>query len=304
MKANKNIIIKTSFRFLFFLMVTGSLVVGWQVWQNNRSVAPVTNTVINNHFIRSVDWLDSNYSTLENNKNPILWWMVKQAASTSNNKTLTNIFAKYKKNHLDTHPANLSTPMFNEFYRPRVPDISALSHLYDYQIFFFYGLSCDNDLGSEPIIQKQLNANYCSSYYFNSTCITHQLMGLRFMQRYQCGDEETVNYTIAELQNKVISELTWDFRVGDAYIQRVLMLVDTGAYNEIKPLWIKNILNAQNDDGGWDDLDPIIYLGNDYVFAYTSRLPTTIKKSKANFHTTAQAIWLLSLLLKETEINP
>ena len=82
----------------------------------------------------------------------------------------------------------------------------------------------------------------------------------------------------------------------------VLMLVDTDAYNKVKPVWIKNILEAQNEDGSWDDLDPIVYLGNDYIFAHTSGLPT-IKKSKANFHTTAQAIWLLSLLLKETELS-
>ena len=192
--------------------------------------------------------------------------------------------------------------MFDKFYRPVVPDIVLLSSLHDYQLFFFYGLSCDSDLGSEPVIQQQMLPEFCSLHYLHPRCITHQLMGLRFMQRYQCGYETKVNETIGELQKIVVSELTWDFRVVDAYIQRVLMLVDTGAFDQVKPVWISNILKAQNDDGGWDDLHPILYLGNDYVFAHSSALPK-IGKPKADFHATAQAIWLLSLLLKEAENN-
>ena len=124
-------------------------------------------------------------------------------------------------------------------------------------------------------------------------------MGLRFMQRYQCGHDEVVQSTIAELQQTLVSELTWDFRVGDAYIQRVLMLIDSGAYDKTKPVWIRNILQAQNEDGSWDDLQPVIYLGNDYYLGYTSMLPA-IRKPGADFHATAQAIWLMSLLLGET----
>ena len=222
-----------------------------------------------------------------------------QAASNSDDDTLKNIFLRYKKNHLDGRPTNLSTPMFDRFYRPDVPDINLLGQLHDYQLFFFYALSCDSDLGSEPVIQRQLLPDFCSLHYLHPRCITHQLMGLRFMQRYQCGHDDTVKSTIAALQQTVVTELTWDFRIGDAYIQRVLMLVDGGAYAETKPVWIRNVLQAQNDDGSWDDLHPVIYLGNGYYLGHTSMLPT-IKRPSADFHATAQAIWLLSLLLNET----
>ena len=299
----KSSLIKTSFKFLFFLFLTGVLVFTWYVWQNNRSVSPATHADINVHFNKSISWLDSNYASLENTQNPILWWMLKQAAENSQNKTLENIYLKYKKNHLDNKPTNLSTPMFDKFYKPRIPDINAFSALADYQTFFFYGLSCDDNLASEPVIQEQLSsANFCSLHYIHPRCITHQLMGLRFVQRYQCGYDETVKTTIAKLKEDVISELTWDFRVGDAYIQRVLMLVDIGAYEDVKPIWIQNILEAQNDDGSWDDLDPIFSVGDGKVFAFTSMLPT-IKKPAADFHASAQAIWLLSLLLKDAEIK-
>jgi hypothetical protein len=272
----------------------------WQVWQNNRETDPVSNQQIKQHFTQSVSWLNDNYTSVENIENPILWWMIKQAALNSDNDTLNKIYLMYKKNHLVGKPANLSTPMFDRFYHPKIPDISLLGNLNDYQLFFFYALSCDANLASEPVIQRQMYPEFCSLHYLHPRCITHQLMGLRFMQRYQCGYDETVTSTIAALQQVVKSELTWDFRVGDAYIQRVLMLVETGAYAETRPVWINNILNAQNHDGSWDDFHPVIYLGNGYYLGHTSMLPA-IKKPEADFHTTAQAIWLLSLLLKEAE---
>ncbi len=293
---------KKLFYIVTSLIVILFLLTGWSIWQNNRDVTPVSQAVIKQHFDLSVDWLVSNYSKVENIQNPILWWMIKQTGLKSDNESLKNIFSKYKKEHLDKMPANLSTPMFDKFYRPVVPDIVLLSSLRDYQIFFFYGLSCDADLGSEPVIQQQMVSGFCSLHYLRPRCITHQLMGLRFMQRYQCGYEAKVKQTIGELRKTVVSELTWDFRVGDAYIQRVLMLVETGAFDQVKSVWISNILKAQNEDGSWDDLDPILYLGSGYVFAHSSTLPK-IDKPGANFHTTAQAIWLLSLLLKETETN-
>ncbi len=185
--------------------------------------------------------------------------------------------------------------MFDELYRPRIPDLLLLPKMADYQYFFLYSLSCDANLGSEPVIQKQLSPDFCSLHYIHPRCVTHQLMGLRFMQRYQCGYNDTVNTTIAELQEVVVSELTWDFRVGDAYIQRVLMLVDTGAVHKVKHVWLKNILEAQNSDGSWDDLHPVINLGDGKVLALTSTLPK-IKRPHADFHATAQAIWLLSML--------
>lgn len=283
---------------LFFAFIITALFL-WQVWLNNKGIEPVSHASIEQGFVKSISWLESNYTDIENIQNPILWWMIKQAAATSNNSSLKDIYSRYKKQHLDTKPPNLSTPMFDKFYRPHLPDINLLTNLADYQLFFFYALSCDKELSSEFIIQQQMQPKFCSLHYLHPRCITHQLMGLRFMQRYQCGYENVVETTINQLQHDVISELTWDFRVGDAYIQRVLMLVDSGAYRNIKPVWIKNILEAQNKDGSWDDLHPVLYLGENKVFAYTSMLPK-IAKIKADFHTTAQAIWLLSMLLEES----
>lgn len=285
---------------LFIFIILGGLFF-WQKWLNNRDIPAIDSVVIEQHFNQSVAWLDHNYSEQENVKNPILWWMIKQASISSGNATLKNIYSRYKKKHLDPQAGNIWTPMFDELYRPRFPDPVLLPKMEDYQLFFLYALNCNKELGSEPVIQRQMRPEFCSAHYLHPRCITHQLMGLRFMQRYQCGFDDLVKSTINDLQQDVVAELSWDFRVTDAYIQRVLMLVDSGAYKKVKPLWIKNILEAQNTDGSWDDLYPLINLGNGKVFALTSTLPK-IKKPEANFHTTAQAIWLLSLLLEDKQL--
>lgn len=137
---------------LLFFSIIG--IFFWQVWQNNQTVESPSPTEIKQHFLKSVSWLEANYSNIENIQNPILWWMIKQAALNSGNESLNKLFNKYKKNHLDVNPPNLSTPMFDRLYHPRVPDISFLSNLRDYQTFFFYALSCDNELSTEPLIQK------------------------------------------------------------------------------------------------------------------------------------------------------
>ncbi len=74
------------------------------------------------------------------------------------------------------------------------------------------------------------------------------------------------------------------------FLVLLIILITTGLF--LWQVW-------QNKDGSWDDLHPILHLGNNKVFAYTSMLPK-IQIIKADFHTTAQAIWLLSLLLEES----
>lgn len=271
----------------------------WQVGQNNRTVAALTRADIRSHFNRVVQWLERDYRTVEHIDNPILWWMIGQAAQSSADATLTRLYNDYVRDHEDSRAPGLWTPMFHQYYRPRVPDILLLDHMHAYQQFFVYSLSCDSGLESEPVIQSQMRPGFCSMHYLHPRCITHQLMGLRFMQRYGCGNDELVADTIAELQQTVLSELFWDFRVGDAYIQRVTMLVDTGAYDRVKPVWVRRILEAQNGDGSWDDLYPMIPLPNGRYLGLSSTKPA-IGDGTPNFHTTAQAIWLLGMLLEQT----
>jgi hypothetical protein len=265
------------------------------LWQNNKTTAAVSHAEINRHFEKAIDWLETHYSKVEHSGNPILWWMVRQASENSNNPRLTKIYKKYLKDHIDGQPTSLSSPMFDEYFQYTLPDVSLLSSLDEYQVFLLYSINCDDDFSQNAIIQKQLEPDYCPVILLQPRCITHQLMGLRFMQRYQCGYEDKVRATSKLLYERLLTELTLDFRVTDAYIQRVLMLVDGGKLSEVKPVWIRRILDAQRDDGGWGDQYVILSLGENTVFALTSKLPQ-IAPPRSQFHTTAQALWLLSLL--------
>lgn len=223
--------------------------------------------------------------------------MLKEASEIAGNTELTAIYHSYKTSYLDRSPANIWTPYFHKYYKPRVPDILSLQSFHDYQIFFVYALSCDSDLGGEPVVQKQLKPDFCAWHFLFPRCITHQQMGVRLIQQRNCGNSEALAQLSETLTEKIQSELTWDYRVGDAYLQRALMLAESGKIEDIKPIWIKRILDAQNPDGGWDDIHPIINMG-DTTLGYSSKLPV-VRNIKSNFHATAQGIWLMSILLNQ-----
>lgn len=71
------------------------------------------------------------------------------------------------------------------------------------------------------------------------------------MQRNGCGDAAGLQQLPGFLQDRIEREVTWDSRVTDAYLQRVLMLLESGAADRVEPVWVARILDAQNADGGW-----------------------------------------------------
>ncbi len=270
-------------------------VIAWAVIENNKTVAYPSEARLLMSLDNSVNWLIENQATLVSQHNPILWWMLKKAGENTGHKELKDFYLNYKKKHIDKARPDVWTPMFSEHARPFVPDITLLDYQ-PYQHFMVYSLNCDKDYEHETTIQAQMRPGFCSLHYLKPRCITHQMFGLRFMQRYNCGHEQLVSGTIADLQDTIVDELTWDFRVGDAYIQRVLMLTDSGAFHQVKPVWVDRILKAQNLDGGWDDIHPLLSLPDGRVFGLgTTRLK--LSEPVSNFHATAQAVWLLSMLL-------
>ena len=171
-----------------------------------------------------------------------------------------------------------------------------LESIPNYNLFFLYGLSCNADLAGSTIIKEQLRPEFCNAHLLSPACVTHQLMGFRFMQRRDCGDSEDVRNAIAVLQNKIITQLTWDPRLVDVYLQRVLMLEDSGASERIKPIWIARILSAQDTDGGWSGFQPLLPLGGELAAGFSAR-GVSLDRRRPDFHATAQGVLLMSLLL-------
>lgn len=282
------------------LAVIGILAViaGWQLWQNNRPVDFPTRAQLDTALDAVAGWLESRQEALIHVENPILFWMIRQAHENTGHEKIGRFYQAYKTQKLDTQPPNLWTPYFDESYRPRVPPLDRLENFHDYQLMFAYSISCDSFMADEPVILAQLEPGFCRHHFLHPRCVTHQVMGLRFMQRYRCGSDDKVESTLSALQDTMYNEMRWDFRVGDAYIQRVSMLTDSGAGDHVKPVWIRRILEAQNPDGSWDDFHPFIPLPGDRTFGFTSTLPEIRTEVTGNFHTTAQAVWLLSMLIR------
>ena len=120
------------------------------------------------------------------------------------------------------------------------------------------------------------------------------MMGLLLLKRSQCGDQVQLDSSIETLQQRIHTQMTWDPRVVDVYMQRVLMLVESGAGDTVKPVWLQQLIDAQQPDGGWSAFMPLVPIGGGCSIG-TSRL-LSIGAPRSDFHITAQGVLLFALL--------
>lgn len=293
MKLVKGIVIALCGLLLCLLLGTGGT-----VWWNNRAVPAPAQEALAASLERGIAWLDGHGDDILRDGNAMLWWMVREAARHTDDSRLSALFARYEGQYL-AHGGNMWAHLFDEGSTEpiRYMEVERLPY---YNQYFLYALTCDKLLGAEDLIHRQNQADFCDHgrYRFMPACVTHQLMGLRFLQRGQCGDQEAVAVAVAALQDKIERQLTWDVRVVDVYIQRVLMLVDSGAADRIKPIWLQRVLDAQLNDGGWSGTRPIVRVGLATPLCFTqSGIAFTVPRS--TFHATAQGVLLTSLLLED-----
>ncbi len=104
--------------FNLLLLIIFTCLFAWQVVLNNGTAEPLRRADIKPQFDHAVQWLDRNYSVVEHIDNPILWWMIGQAAKNTADVKLTHIYHTYVSQHEDNHAPGLWTPMFHEGYRP------------------------------------------------------------------------------------------------------------------------------------------------------------------------------------------
>jgi hypothetical protein len=292
-------------RKLFFILPAFVLLIAlfaiYQLWQNNRIVDAPSRSSISASLEKGIGWLVTNRKTILGQSNPMLWWFVKESADITRDERLEALFSEYKKRYLDPYPKNVWWLIFDNKSEVPIP-ISQLKGFPDYNLYFIYAASCSRELAKQEIIQRQNDPEFCSTYYpLSPACVTHQLMGVRFAQRSHCLDPQTLQTLTFVLQNKIINQLVWDPRVVDVYIQRLLMLAESGRLKEIKPVWLQRMLDAQLVDGGWGGFYPLFPISRTYSVGFTShhlhlRNPG---KLRSNFHTTAQGVFLLSLVKSE-----
>ena len=79
-------------------------------------------------------------------------------------------------------------------------------------------------------------------------------------------------------------------------------LIESGRRNEVKPVWVRRILEAQQTDGGWTGADVIAPLpGGRAVFWEGGMRPRMGPIPQSNFHATAQGLYLMALLLPRND---
>jgi len=276
---------------LGLVILTGAVL----VYNNNRQLPPPSAAELNAALDKSIHWLLANRSQILSQKNSILIWMLSEGGHRTGDQRLQKLAAEYVQ----------AMPVFSpwQFFfnsnslAPLKPE--HLGELPDYNLLFLYGLSCDQTLGELDIVRRQQEENFCrDNHPFGPACLTHQLMGLRFMQRRGCGPQAENVALIATIQDKIERQLTWDPRVVDVYIQRVLMLVESGAPERVKPVWLRNVLKAQLPDGGWGGFQPLIPVSASRYLGFSQKL-IGLGRPTSNLHATAQGVLLLSLLTEK-----
>ncbi len=284
-------------RSIGFISVLFVLLYGYLVWKNSVSVTTPGQTELAATLENSIQWLEQNRDLVLSDGNPMLWYMVQQAADISDDQRLQRLFEDYEQRYLKNRAINLWRPLFypGTWIPVRFEDIASYP---DYNLLFMYGITCDAELGQVPEIAVQTDAAFCDRHLLRPGCVTHQMMGIRLLQRSSCGDAAQLDDTVQQLQQRIRRQLLLDPRVGDSYMQRVLMLVESGAGGLLKPVWIRNLVDAQQPDGGWSYFEPLLPVGGDRFFGFTQRFFAIKKKPHSDFHMTAQGILLFALLTR------
>jgi len=269
------------------------------VYLNNRDLPRPDTEIMQQRLERSIQWLVNNETDLLQQANPMLWWMLQEAEKITYDKRINELLNKYKQRFPRIQESAWG-PLFDQPSR-RYLGAYSVNGLPYYNQHFIYALNCAADIAEDILVVEQQNqANFChqANYIYRPACITHQLMGINFLLTKNCGLLPNIEEVVQSLQNDIKLQLTFDIRVVDVYLQRVLMLLITGAEEEVKSVWIQQVIDHQLVDGGWSQFVSLVQLPGKKSLGFSPRI-LSMGKEKSDFHATAQGVLILSSLLKD-----
>ncbi len=263
------------------------------VWYYNRELPPPDASEVRAAFDRGVDWLQQNEQSIIDNDSALLWYLLQRSAAATADERLTGLFQRYAD--LRLHSRNPWRILFDDqvWIRLSYDDVVGLPY---YNRYILYGLTCGTELGSVPAIAAQGDVDYCSGLHFRPACITHQVIGLRVRQGRQCEAGPELDATVEELLRRIARWQTLDPRIVDVYLQRLMVLLEAGATEQVKPVWIRAALDAQREDGGWGNLHPLLPLPDGRALGFNARF-FGVGKPRSGFHPTAQGVFIMALLM-------
>lgn len=195
------------------------------VYKNNQEINTIDVKVYKSHLEKSISWLQNNKQKILHENNSMLWWMIYEAHKVSHDQRLANLLQMYF-NQYPKIKLSIWGPLFNGSRRSFI-DFFSLSNFPYYNQHFIYSLHCAKDLAEDlPVVAQQNKSDFChqSKYFYRPACITHQLMGINFLNKNSCNNIAGIETVINDLQQDIVGQLTWDIRVVDVYLQRVMML--------------------------------------------------------------------------------
>lgn len=292
----KGKIIKT----IAVLFALSLLVIVMLLVSNNQKADEPTRGQLENSLEQSIQWMVANGDKVVNDNNAMLWWMIDRSIELNSDPRLRRLYLQYRSQYIDREFANPWRLLFYPDARIRRLGDN-INRFPDYNQYFLYGLSCSPELESLLVIEQQKETSFCrKNHPISPACVTHQMMGLRFRQRSNCGEAQEMAAQVVELQDLIVQQLTYDPRVVDVYLQRVLMLLDTGAAERVQASWLQAVLAAQVDDGGWSNMQPLLPLGGGRYLGFSAKL-VGVGKHRSTFHATAQGIMIMSILLAQAD---
>lgn len=268
------------------------------VYLNNRDLPRPDAEVMQQRLERSVQWLVNNETDLLQQANPMLWWMLHETAKLSHDERISGLLNKYRQKYPRVQQSGWG-PLFGKPPRSYLSAYSVEGLPY-YNQHFIYALNCAADIAENILVVEQQNqANFChqANYIYRPACITHQLMGINFLLIKNCDLLPNIDEVVKSLQSDIKLQLSFDIRVVDVYLQRVLMLLFTGAEEEVKPVWIQQVIDHQLADGGWGDFVSLLPISDEKSLGFSSRI-LSMGEERSSFHATAQGALILTSLLK------
>ena len=268
------------------------------VYQNNRSIAYPQPEQLQRKLEKSVLWLVEHEEQIVNENNAMLWWMLYETQKIAPDSRIADLLDKYMQRYKSMLYGAWG-PLFDKEKHSYLGGDSVRSMPY-YNQHFIYALNCAGKIAAElPEIKRQNEASFCHQlkYFYRPACTTHQLMGINFLFTGQCNELPEIDEVSRSLQQDIVLQLTLDVRVVDVYLQRVLMLLITGAEDSVKPIWIQQVLDHQLEDGSWGDFDPLLRLGDAGSLGFSSQILSIRQEQRGSFHATAQGVYMLSYLL-------
>ena len=288
-------------RLLYFFVSIGILLcalLSAMVVKNNYFAEDLSIAKIGVSFDRAVDWIQANETEILQSHNPGLWEMLAESAVISGDKYLAKVLSLYQKKNRYNYSDH---PLKFQVYGQALGNYKDLD-LYtypDYNLLYMYAFSCDESLSQYEIVKQQISERFCDRGLRGSVvCQTHQIHGMLYFRDSDCVAPSIYEPIIVHLVDDIARWSFFEFRVLDNYLQRVMQLYRSGNPHRVRDKWIQNIIEAQNPDGGWDDVYQIFQL-NDGRYLGIEHRKITVETATSDFHATIQGVLLLAHLKQQ-----